>query len=231
MKSMLQEASSVTRAIERAWIESGRPTEFTIKVLEEGERNFLGFAKKPAIVSITYETKGVSKQVQQIQLSKVRDNRVRQERVPRKDVRDLGREEGKPVRKEQERTTFVKTQGQHGPQRAIESLVREQTREAEGWAPEYINYIESSFKELLILLGVQTEWVTKIDRHVLTLVLQKPIVEDNELERMVQGSCSYLLIQLLKKRFKKKFRGFQLVVTVKNYMSDGKNRGTNTSWQ
>ena len=54
MKSMLHEASSIISAIEKAWTESGKPSEFTIKILEEGEKGFLGFAKRPAIVSITF---------------------------------------------------------------------------------------------------------------------------------------------------------------------------------
>src|SRR5258708_34816791 len=55
MKSMLHEASSVIKAIEKAWIESGKPLEFTINIHEVGEKNFFGFTKRPAIVSITYD--------------------------------------------------------------------------------------------------------------------------------------------------------------------------------
>src|SRR5258708_17435903 len=55
MKSMLHEASSVIKAIEKAWIESGKPLEFTINIHEVEEKNFFGFTKRPAIVSITYD--------------------------------------------------------------------------------------------------------------------------------------------------------------------------------
>src|SRR6202050_469390 len=55
MKSMLYEASSVVKAIEKAWAESGNPGEFTVKVLEREEKNFFGFSKKPAVISIAYD--------------------------------------------------------------------------------------------------------------------------------------------------------------------------------
>src|SRR3990172_11151897 len=57
MKSMLHEASSIMKAIEKAWNESGQPTEFTVKVLEEGEKGFLWFSKNPAVISLSFDPK------------------------------------------------------------------------------------------------------------------------------------------------------------------------------
>lgn len=42
MKSIMEEASSITKAIESAWNRAGKPQEFTIKVLEHPETNFFG---------------------------------------------------------------------------------------------------------------------------------------------------------------------------------------------
>jgi predicted RNA-binding protein Jag len=60
MKSILQEANSIERAIDKAWNEAGKPKEFTIRVLDEGERNFLGLSRRPAIVSIFYKPEKVT---------------------------------------------------------------------------------------------------------------------------------------------------------------------------
>ena len=54
MKSLLQEAPSVERAISQAWEAAGRPQEFSVKIHDHGKRGFLGFSSKPAVVSITY---------------------------------------------------------------------------------------------------------------------------------------------------------------------------------
>lgn len=55
MKSLLQEAPSIERAISQAWESAGRPQEFSVKIHEQGKRGFLGFSSKPAVVSITYK--------------------------------------------------------------------------------------------------------------------------------------------------------------------------------
>ena len=74
MKSMLHEASSIINAIEKAWTESGKPSEFTIKILEEGQKGFLGFTKRPAIVSITFNA------VKAPEKSKFREREIQQQR-------------------------------------------------------------------------------------------------------------------------------------------------------
>ena len=58
MKSMVQEGSSVAKAIDKAWELAGKPSEFTIKVMQVEERNFFGMVKKSAVVSIVYEPRG-----------------------------------------------------------------------------------------------------------------------------------------------------------------------------
>ncbi|MBM3894189.1 hypothetical protein FJ366_01170 [Candidatus Dependentiae bacterium] len=55
MKSLLQEANSIERAIYQAWEAAGSPQEFSIKIHDIGKKGFFGFSSKPAVVSITYK--------------------------------------------------------------------------------------------------------------------------------------------------------------------------------
>lgn len=55
MKSLIEEASSIIKAIEKAWEQAGKPQSFSVKIFEEPESNFLGFNKKPAKVGIFFE--------------------------------------------------------------------------------------------------------------------------------------------------------------------------------
>ncbi len=55
MKSLVEEASTVAKALEKAWTRAGKPQEFSVKVFEEQETNFLGFTKKSAKVGIFFE--------------------------------------------------------------------------------------------------------------------------------------------------------------------------------
>lgn len=57
MKSIMQEGSSVTKAIEKAWEAAGKPKEFSIKVFEEEQRNFLGMTTKSAKIAIFFDGK------------------------------------------------------------------------------------------------------------------------------------------------------------------------------
>ena len=57
MKSLVEEASSIFKAIEKAWTRAGKPQSFSVKVFEEPQGGFLGFNQKPAKVGIFYEEK------------------------------------------------------------------------------------------------------------------------------------------------------------------------------
>src|SRR3989304_9153035 len=69
MKSILHEGASIVKAIEKAWKESGKPSEFTVNVLEVGEKNFLGLTKRPAVVSISYDPRKVARGPEKKELS------------------------------------------------------------------------------------------------------------------------------------------------------------------
>ena len=55
MRSIIQESSSITKAIEQGWEKAGKPKEFTIKVYEEEEKNFLGITTRSAKIGIFFE--------------------------------------------------------------------------------------------------------------------------------------------------------------------------------
>lgn len=70
MKSLIEEASSIAKAIEKAWDRAGKPQSFSIKIFEESTSNFLGFTKTPAKIGIFFE-------------EQVRQERDVQKRAPR----------------------------------------------------------------------------------------------------------------------------------------------------
>ncbi len=59
MKSIIEQASSIIKAIEKAWNQAEKPKEFSIKVFEQEERNFFGMATKPAKIGIFFSDKPV----------------------------------------------------------------------------------------------------------------------------------------------------------------------------
>lgn len=217
MKSMLHEASSVTKAIEKAWDDAGKPTEFTIKVLETGEKNFLGMSKRPAIVSITYEPKRQAARQQDHNRSSERkaqplNNAPKPNRQPsvdaRNQVRPLPKREpvkAQPARPIQPKEG-VKDLEKNKPNEQVEPLI---------WQDEWVTFVGGQLKELLALWGTPQEFTSKIDKRMLTFTLDSKLHDDMVEERNVFVSFSYLLMQFFKRNYKKKFRGFQLIITTK----------------
>ncbi len=55
MKSIMEEASSITKAIENAWNRAGKPQEFSVKILELPKTSFFGFkTSKSAKVALFF---------------------------------------------------------------------------------------------------------------------------------------------------------------------------------
>lgn len=57
MKSIICEASSIAKAIEQGWKKAGLPQNFSVKILEKEEKNFIGLTKKPAKIALFFENK------------------------------------------------------------------------------------------------------------------------------------------------------------------------------
>ncbi len=54
MKSIMEEASSIVKAIEKGWANAGKPKEFSVKIFEEPQKNFIGMTVKSAKIGIFF---------------------------------------------------------------------------------------------------------------------------------------------------------------------------------
>lgn len=57
MKSVFVEAATISKAIQKGWEKAGKPKKFSVAILEEAEKNFLGMVKKSAKIGIFFEIK------------------------------------------------------------------------------------------------------------------------------------------------------------------------------
>jgi hypothetical protein len=60
MKSIMEEASSISKAIDQAWNRAGKPTEFTVKILETPERNLFGLTTKSAKIALFFDEQKIA---------------------------------------------------------------------------------------------------------------------------------------------------------------------------
>lgn len=62
MKSVMEAAPSLQKAIENGWERAGRPQEFTVKILQEPIKGFLGFGSEPAKIALLFDEKIIKKE-------------------------------------------------------------------------------------------------------------------------------------------------------------------------
>ncbi len=94
MKSIIQEASSIIKAIEKGWLAAGKPNEFSIRIYEEPKKNFIGMTIQSAKIGIFFEEKKVEtpkpiKKIEPIQSKKASAPIVRPIPESKKPVSDL----------------------------------------------------------------------------------------------------------------------------------------------
>jgi len=218
---MLYEASSVVKAIEKAWAESGHPGEFSVKVLEREEKNFIGFTKKPAVISIAYDPR--KQQLEKSEKSREKRGAARHDGRNEKPQRQNTFDKELPARKDgyasqHKQTSQSHAQAQVQPQRHkfVEKepvkTEKPQSETVEGWTPEFVDQVVIWMKEMLTIMGIQAKATTKIDRKALLVNFDHTLLDSPEDERLLFINMSFALIQFLKKKHKKKFRGFHIII-------------------
>ena len=220
MKSMLHEASTVIKAVEKAWVESGKPREFTVTVLEAGEKNFLGFTKRPAVVSIAYEPQRAGARPQQ----QGRDMSGRPKQGVRggRDERRFDNKQTRPGADQNRQRVVVRDMAQDkgAVQPAQPTQAVQQQQDFDQWTAELANDVRGWLNEMVTLLESDVPFTYKFDKRVLTITFDRNVLATNEDERLLFGSFAYVLMQLLKKKHKKKFRGYHLVLTSKRHATN-----------
>lgn len=209
MKSMLNEASSVAKAVEKAWTDAGKPTEFSIKVLEVGEKNFIGFSKKPAVISITFDAR---KQTARSHEAGKNQERRTHEQNPKGNKQLKPQVENHTTQKLPIKKDAAKLVQQKHPKEVVKEKSTTDHVELTTWQDDMVAFVDAELKTLLALWGMNLAFAIKVDKKALMVTLDGHLHSDAAEERNVFMSFSYILVQLLKRHFKKKFRGFQLII-------------------
>jgi predicted RNA-binding protein Jag len=208
MKSMLHEAPSILKAIEKAWQESGQPKEFTIKVMDPGEPGILWFSKRPAIVSIIFDPR---KQLVQSQSNsgKAKNDRrfVSNRSVPNRQSMPVVANK-KPSNNVTIRPLDPKSKQSEDPP-VVQS-----------WNHEYIDNVKKWVSEIIFHIKPDVRFEIRTESKTLTVGFDKKLLIHVDDERLLYASFSYLLMQFLKKTYKKKLRGYYIIFTTRKQASN-----------
>lgn len=208
MKSIMQEASSVIKAIEKGWETAGKPKQFSITVFEEPKKNFIGMTVQSAKVGIFFdENKTAERDVPKAAPQKKKEPLTKPQQF-KKEFTHQEREE----RSESEGDTFKKH---------LRPVQKAQNREVGSvapvkivWTPEMIAFVQQWLIQTLAALNLSdVKFTTEPSHYQLMINFDRPLLDQPTKEQQLMKSFSLLLIQTLRHTFKRPLRGFKIMMT------------------
>lgn len=237
MNSIMQEASSLAKAVEQAWIKAGKPQRFSIRVFEDAEKNFLGISTKPAKIALLFEKEDIAhktehperrkearpqsytQQPQQQRAAQQPQQQKRQEQ-PRK-PQPLAQPAQQP---QQQRPTQQPQQPKPVAAQPVTPAqpVTQQPGELPGeeskpkifWTNEMVDIANGWLKDMLEKMDKKDiTFTTEIKRYHLKLSINKNLMEDSEKQKNLFRNYAFLIMQTVRNRLKKQFKFHKIVLT------------------
>lgn len=231
MKSIVQEGSSISKAVESAWQSAGKPQEFTVKVLEEPQHNFIGMTTRSAKVAIFFkEPYAAGKPTHEKAERFARNDRhaEREARGARSKKQPRGQREQFAGQKPQQKDTRA-----HRPSYPSEeqqpSYARpqfegvkeygEELHEGAGfdgvfWTPEMITMAKDWLQGALVAMDMPNlHYSTEVNRLYFKVSFEDPVNTNIVTERQIFRSFAMLLMQHMRNRLKRPLKGFKVVLS------------------
>ena len=206
MKSIVEEASSIAKAIENGWVRAGKPEEFTIRIFEEPEKNFLGFNKKPAKVGIFYNEAPVQ------QHSQGKDSRRQQPR-PQASPKSSPERLKSPQKPPLERKQMPPVNTQPQPQKSEQTTLSDQQKSTK-WTPELVDGSKEWINTMLKSIAKENvPFTVTTKQYFITIRFANPLISDKRKEQLLFKNWSYLLLQVLRHKYKRGLRGYKIIIT------------------
>ncbi len=210
MKSIIEEASSVIKAIEKGWLQAGKPQEFSVKVFQEAEKNFLGMTTKSAKIAILFESTTTAKTPEATEKKS-----FKQKTAP---VKPKFEEKPAPAMRQAPEVRPAPKERKEAPEPALQedlAVSKKTVRKSEDFWSEGMLAETTQWLQTTLGLLNQSDVQFTLDqkRYYLKVNFNKPLAQDSEKEKTIFRSFSYLLMQVLRNKFKRNFRGFKLIFT------------------
>ncbi len=194
----MEEASTITKAIENAWNRAGQPQEFTVKILELPKTSFFGLkTSKSAKIALVFNEMTVKakeqpqKQVRPLAPRQPHDRREQKEPFERQQLqrrplqpREQQRDQQRPERSHESRQARPDQRRPQGPRQPYRSEGRSsdeqrnhepRNHERENWTPEMVQTAQEWVKETLVLMGKpDIKVIPQVSHNYLKLYLDQP---------------------------------------------------------
>lgn len=207
MKSIMEEASSIMKAIEKGWQTAGKPKEFTVKIFEEPEKNFIGMTVKPAKVALIFSEAPVRAEAkprrsgtpESEKAKTYPERREKQTRQPR---------EQEPKRREEVRRPIKRVEETPQVEPAAEKVDRGPV-----WTDDMISSAQEWLTDILAMIDVKVPFTVTPERFHLKIQFAGPVYDEAKREKHLFASVSHLLLTMLKRQYKRPLKGYKIVLT------------------
>lgn len=224
MKSIVEQASTVLKAIEKGWTQAGKPSEFTVKVYEHGVRNFFGMSVEPAKICILFEDKAQKssapkQHARQDNHSQPQSHHVSSQQQPRKEFASQSEQRKQSVQPSQQQPR--QQQQSVVPQAPVQNRQKKEVTERAAqpvstkiiWSDELIDACNQWLTTTLAVMGKgDCMFTIEAKKYHLIITFSQAVLEDKEREKALFRSFAHVLMQSLRNRFKKGLRGYRIVL-------------------
>lgn len=219
MKSIMQEASSLSKAIEQGWVKAGQPQEFTVRILEEPQKNFFGFTVKSAKVALFFEDRKTTK-IEPRQHEPRHEQRAQHPSVKQRRGKEEMRTKGAIV----EQPTRLRFQTEQKEREAMVSESPQQQKQRQPlWTDEMTLAAKNWLTTTLRIMGQEsTTFTIEPQRWHLRIILSNTLHKDEQKEKHLLASFATILLETLKRQFKTGLRGHKIVLTHASRNSGGR---------
>ena len=235
MKSIMEEASSIFKAIEKGWNSAGQPKEFTVKIFEEPQKNFIGMTVRPAKIGIFFTESPQQRSGDQQQAKKrrtgpqeertkpadtsaqARGQRTRTPRIKETPATE-GRSQEQQSRTEQsrpERTRIDRTEQSRGEQACLDGRPAETEPKGPIWTDEMMDTVKRWVTEMLPSMNLDHVSFTVNPQHFhLKIQFADNFYDDKNRQKYLFANLSNLLLTMLKRHYKRPLKGYKIVLLV-----------------
>lgn len=231
MKSIMEEASSIIKAIEKGWVKAGQPKEFSVKIFEEPQKNFIGLTVKSAKIGIFFNDVQTTKVQEQI-TNKPKPYQKQQQPAAFAQTKSGTKAKARPLNlpKENRETKGIKEAKEKQdfhverlPERTenlqnIEatSILTEDKQDKQKtqsiWTESMLSDIQQWLSQTLEIITNKSMQFS-IDPQLFHLKIQfnDEIFEDKNREKQLFSSLATLLIQMLKQKYRRPLKGYKII--------------------
>lgn len=232
MKSIIEQASSIIKAIEKAWNQAEQPKEFSIKIFEKEERNFFGMSTKPAKIAIFFGDKPI---IHEKAAQKPRPDikECRPAALPTKTSTtplstDKPVSHNKPVQKNPAPAQHVRPTRTPMPQQKpvqqdpkimpekshVAAVQKEAVhRVGAVWSDAMISAAHSWLKKTLELMDMKSiSFNSEVAGKNLKLTFNVPLIEDVISEKQLFRSFAHLIISSLRNQYKQEIKDLKVIL-------------------